>query len=86
RGRSPRSTPRRPSSRTSTSSPRSRSRATPASRRPRRELFRLRAQAEERLGDRFDIKGFHDAVLAHGAVTLPILGDLVDEWVAARAA
>jgi len=51
-----------------------------------RELFRLRAQAEERLGDRFDIKGFHDAVLAHGAVTLPILGDLVDEWVAARAA
>jgi len=51
-----------------------------------RELFRLRASAEERLGDRFDIKGFHDAVLAHGAVTLPILGDLVDEWVAAQAA
>ena len=36
----------------------------------------------DRLGDRFDIKGFHDAVLAHGSVTLPILGDLVDEWVA----
>jgi hypothetical protein len=31
-------------------------------------------------------KGFHDAVLEHGAVTLPILGDLVDEWVAATAA
>jgi uncharacterized protein (DUF885 family) len=51
-----------------------------------RELFRLRAAAKDRLGDRFDIKGFHDAVLAHGAVTLPILGDLVDEWVASVAA
>jgi uncharacterized protein (DUF885 family) len=51
-----------------------------------RELFRLRAAAKDRLGDRFDIKGFHDAVLAHGAVTLPILGDLVDEWVASIAA
>jgi uncharacterized protein (DUF885 family) len=51
-----------------------------------RELFRLRAQARDRLGDRFDIKGFHDAVLAHGAVTLPILGELVDDWVASTAA
>jgi uncharacterized protein (DUF885 family) len=51
-----------------------------------REFFRLRAAAKDRLGDRFDIKGFHDAVLAHGSVTLPILGDLVDEWVASVAA
>ena len=51
-----------------------------------REFFRLRAEAKDRLGDRFDIKGFHDAVLAHGSVTLPILGDLVDEWVASVAA
>jgi uncharacterized protein (DUF885 family) len=51
-----------------------------------RELFRLRAQARDQLGDRFDIKGFHDAVLAHGAVTLPILGELVDDWVASVAA
>ncbi|HEY5698319.1 MAG TPA: DUF885 domain-containing protein, partial [Acidimicrobiales bacterium] len=51
-----------------------------------REFFRLRAAARDQLGDRFDIKGFHDAVLAHGAVTLPILGDLVDEWVASLAA
>jgi uncharacterized protein (DUF885 family) len=49
-----------------------------------REIFRLRALAQEQLGDRFDIKGFHDAVLAHGAVTLPILGDLVADWVTAR--
>ena len=51
-----------------------------------RELFRLRAQAKDQLGDRFDIKGFHDAVLAHGAVTLPILSELVDDWVTSVAA
>jgi uncharacterized protein (DUF885 family) len=51
-----------------------------------REIFRLRRLAQDRLGDRFDIKGFHDAVLAHGAVTLPILGDLVEEWIASVAA
>jgi uncharacterized protein (DUF885 family) len=45
------------------------------------EILRLREDARARLGARFDIKGFHDAVLAHGSVTLPILGDLVEEWV-----
>jgi uncharacterized protein (DUF885 family) len=48
-----------------------------------REIFRLREQAREQLGERFDIKGFHDTVLGSGAVTLPILGDLVGAWVAA---
>jgi uncharacterized protein (DUF885 family) len=46
-----------------------------------RELFRLRADARQRLGDRFDIKGFHDAVLGQGALTLPLLGSIVDAWV-----
>ena len=50
-----------------------------------RELFRLRDDARRRLGDRFDIKGFHRAVLEHGGVTLGILGDLVDAWVDAQA-
>ncbi len=48
-----------------------------------RELFRLRDDARRRLGDRFDIKGFHRTVLEHGGVTLGILGDLVDAWVEA---
>lgn len=47
-----------------------------------REIFRLRDDARARLGDRFDVKGFHHAVLEHGGVTLGILGDLVDAWVA----
>ncbi|MES2523475.1 MAG: DUF885 domain-containing protein [Gemmatimonadota bacterium] len=37
------------------------------------EIQRLRQDAERRLGSRFDIKKFHDAVLADGAVTLPML-------------
>jgi uncharacterized protein (DUF885 family) len=48
-----------------------------------RELFRLRRDAERRLGSRFDIRGFHDAVLGDGAVPLDLLADLVDEWISA---
>lgn len=49
-----------------------------------REMFRLRADAQARLGERFDIKGFHHAVLEHGGVTLGILADVVDRWVSAH--
>jgi uncharacterized protein (DUF885 family) len=45
-----------------------------------REIFRLRATAQERLGDAFDIQGFHDTVLGSGAVTLPVLAMLVARW------
>jgi uncharacterized protein (DUF885 family) len=50
-----------------------------------REILRLRARAEADLGERFAIAGFHDAVLAQGSVTLPILDDLVADWTAGRA-
>ncbi|HEY7563540.1 MAG TPA: DUF885 domain-containing protein, partial [Acidimicrobiia bacterium] len=50
-----------------------------------REILRLRTEAQRQLGSRFDIKGFHDAVLGSGPVTLPILSRLVQEW-AKRAA
>jgi uncharacterized protein (DUF885 family) len=49
-----------------------------------RELFRLRAEAKATLGSRFDIKGFHDTVLGHGALPLPVLGGVVSDWVAAH--
>jgi uncharacterized protein (DUF885 family) len=48
------------------------------------EIQRLRRSAEELLGDRFDIKGFHDIVLGDGAVSLPMLEAAVDRWVASR--
>jgi uncharacterized protein (DUF885 family) len=46
----------------------------------RLEIQRMRADAEARMGDRFDIKGFHDAVLGFGLVTLPTLDRIVREW------
>jgi uncharacterized protein (DUF885 family) len=51
-----------------------------------REIFRLRESARARLDGRFDIKGFHDAVLGSGSVRLPVLGDLVGAWAASRPA
>jgi uncharacterized protein (DUF885 family) len=45
------------------------------------EIDRLRSDAAERLGDGFDLAGFHDVVLGSGAVTLPVLGDLVEAWI-----
>jgi uncharacterized protein (DUF885 family) len=44
------------------------------------EIARLRRLAEERLGPRFDIKAFHDIVLGSGAVSLPVLRGLVEDW------
>lgn len=46
------------------------------------EIMRLRSEAEKRLGDSFDIKGFHDTMLVHGAMTLPMLATAVDDWIA----
>ncbi len=46
-----------------------------------REIFRLRADAQQRLGDRFRIQAFHTTVLRHGGVPLALLADLVDDWV-----
>jgi uncharacterized protein (DUF885 family) len=42
------------------------------------EILRLRSEAEARLGDRFDIRRFHDAVLAEGALPLPVLRRVVE--------
>ena len=48
-----------------------------------REILRLREQAKATMGPRFQIKGFHDAVLESGPVPLDVLGELIAEWVAA---
>jgi uncharacterized protein (DUF885 family) len=44
-------------------------------------IRRLRARAEAELGDRFDLRAFHDVVLSQGAMTLPMLAELVDRWI-----
>jgi len=46
------------------------------------EIERMRTEAETALGDQFDIKGFHDAVLGSGSVPLDSLDRIVKEWVA----
>ena len=46
----------------------------------RMEIEALRLRAEEVLGDAFDIKGFHDAVLGSGALPLAVLEDVIEEW------
>lgn len=48
------------------------------------EIFRLRKEARDALGDKFDIKQFHDVVLQSGAVTLPVLAEQVQAWVKSR--
>jgi uncharacterized protein (DUF885 family) len=50
------------------------------------EIRRLRAEAESRLGARFDIRAFHDAVLSGGALPLTTLRGIVTDWVEGRAA
>ena len=51
----------------------------------RLEIQRLRAQAEQRLGDRFDIRAFHDQVLGDGSVPLGLLRRNIEAWMAAQA-
>jgi uncharacterized protein (DUF885 family) len=43
----------------------------------RREVLRIRREAQERQGDRFDIKAFHNAVLDGGSVPLAVLDTVV---------
>jgi uncharacterized protein (DUF885 family) len=47
----------------------------------RREIVRLRALAQTRLGDAFDVRAFHGAVLSNGAVPLSVLERVVLRWV-----
>ncbi|MCD2325434.1 DUF885 domain-containing protein [Sphingomonas sp. IC-56] len=44
----------------------------------------LRAKAEKALGARFDIRDFHEAVLANGALPLDVLEEQVDAYIAAK--
>ena len=46
------------------------------------KIMELREQAREELGDRFDIRGFHDAILLSGPVPLDIMEENVMAWVA----
>jgi uncharacterized protein (DUF885 family) len=47
-------------------------------------LLDMRKEAEETLGERFNLRTFHEAVLMNGAMPLDILKDTMVEWAASQ--
>lgn len=48
------------------------------------KIVELRERAEDALGDDFSIRDFHDAVLLDGGVSLAILEEKIDRWIASE--
>ena len=48
------------------------------------KILDLREKAKKTLGDKFDIREFHEVVLANGAIPLSVLEKYIDEWVASK--
>jgi uncharacterized protein (DUF885 family) len=46
------------------------------------KILELRENARQALADKFDIRGFHDAILGGGSLPLPIIEQRVNQWVA----
>ncbi len=47
-------------------------------------IWELRHRAENALGERFDLREFHDAVLANGSVPIAVLDEIIEEWIDAQ--
>jgi uncharacterized protein (DUF885 family) len=45
------------------------------------EIRRLRAVAERALGTSFEVRAFHDRVLEHGSIPLPVLREEIEQWI-----
>jgi len=48
------------------------------------KILELREKAKRELGDRFDIRAFHDEVLGAGALPMSVLEERIDRWIAAK--
>ena len=50
------------------------------------KILELREKAKKSLGDKFDIRQFHEVVLSNGSVPLDVLEELVDRWIKSKQA
>ena len=50
------------------------------------KIVELRDRAKTRLGGRFDLRRFHNAVIDQGALPLDVLASRIDEWIATELA
>ena len=50
------------------------------------KILELRDRAKAALGDKFDLRAFHDQVLDSGALPLDVLSDRIDAWIASQKA
>ena len=50
------------------------------------EILNLRTRAQEALGDDFDIRDFHDVVVGNGAMPMPVLEEVVNDYITANLA
>ncbi|MHC4955227.1 MAG: DUF885 domain-containing protein [Planctomycetota bacterium] len=48
-------------------------------------IRRLRKKAEDELGPKFDIRGFHDTILSEGSIPLPLLEERINKWIEMKA-
>jgi uncharacterized protein (DUF885 family) len=50
------------------------------------KILELREKAKRSLGDKFDIRQFHEVVLSNGSVPLDVLEKLVERWLKSKQA
>jgi uncharacterized protein (DUF885 family) len=50
------------------------------------KILELRDRAKKALGDKFDLRAFHDQVLDSGPLPLDVLSDKIDAWIASQGA
>jgi uncharacterized protein (DUF885 family) len=50
------------------------------------KILELREKAKKSLGEKFDIRQFHEVVLGNGSVPLDVLEELVDRWIKSKQA
>ncbi|RPH97724.1 MAG: DUF885 family protein, partial [Lysobacterales bacterium] len=46
------------------------------------KILELRQRAQEQLGEKFDMRTFHDRILEHGALPLNQMEAKIDAWIA----